>query len=116
MQAAAKDKLAKAGLGVGSGLTSGLRALNGDELRLDNAVMRAVGAVFYLFDTLSDDENAAAAEKRRENTWQTKVARRLAELGPDAPFEPKQFADLMAERLPWHDYLERYAQAISATR
>jgi hypothetical protein len=112
LKSVSKDKLAKAGLGAGYGLTSGLRALNGVASQLDNALVRVVGGVFYLFDALSDDENAAAVESRRENTWQTKVARRLAELGPDAPLEREHFADLLAERLPWHDYLERYAEAV----
>jgi len=78
-----------------------------------NALVRAVLGVFSLFDALSDDEDAAAVESRRENTWQTKVARRLAELGPDAPLDREQFTDLLAERLPWHDDLERYAEAIA---
>ena len=69
--------------------------------------MKAAGGKLF------DDENAAAVESRRENTWQTKVARRLSELGPDVPLERDQFADLLAERLPWHDYLERYNEAIA---
>ena len=114
LKIAAKDKLAQPGLGAGYGLTSGLRALNGAKAQLDNALIRGVGAVFYLYDLLSEDEDAAAVEKRRENTWQTKVARRLAELAPGAPIDPEAFADLLAERMPWHDLLERYALAAKA--
>jgi hypothetical protein len=105
------DKLAKPGIGVTYGLGDLLLALNGDD-EVPEGLTRAVSAVFHLFALFSDDEDAPAREKRRENEWQTKVARLLLKHG-DKPIDRSLFDPLLREELPWRAYLTQYAERCS---
>jgi hypothetical protein len=111
---ASRDKLTKAGLGAGLGLTNALNSVTG-ESEIENALARVVLGIFHMFSVLVKDEDLPAQEKRRENVWQQKVARHLLEVG-DKPIERTSFEDLLAERLPWHDLLPQYAERVARTR
>jgi hypothetical protein len=114
LSAAPRDKATKAGLGAGLGLTNALNSVLGKN-EIDNALARVVLGIFHAFTLLVKDDDMPAREKRNENVWQQKVARRLLQLG-DKPIEREAFEDLLAEKLAWHDLLPQYAERVLKQR
>ena len=74
-----------------------------------NALGRAITSIPDLVAPFTDDEHAPTEEMYREAGWQLKVARRIRDLG-NKPVDRAAFADLLAEKLAWHEHLDAYAE------
>ena len=74
-----------------------------------NALDRAITSIPDLVAQFTDDEDAPVKEELRELGWQLKVARRIRDLG-NKPVDRTAFADLLAEKLAWHEHVDAYAE------
>jgi hypothetical protein len=109
-----KEPLLGVAIGPLIGVDETLRSVEAAEpIVAVNAMGRAVTSIYNLVVLFTDDEKLPTKEMYREVGWQLKVARRVRDLGPK-PVQRAAFADLLAEKLPWHRYLDDYSERIAS--